>query len=302
MSRTTKPTGPALLAAALLTITAAWPALAERPIDETRKVDRDATITIDNLAGSVTVTGWNRGEVAVTGTLDDKAEELRITGGGKKLAIEVKYPEKVRNIKKGSRLEIKVPAGSTLEIETVSADIAVDGCKGAVHAEAVSGDVILRGEPATVSAETISGTLDLDVRTDRADLSCVSGEIVARGVRRELSCSVISGTIRIDAGEDLARLSGEAVSGDVSVEGRPADGARWNLSSHSGNVKLALSGKIDAEFRLKTFSGSIADAFGHQAERTSRFAPGKELSFTEGGGGARVEVDVFSGDIEVTRR
>jgi len=48
--------------------------LAQQRIDESREVDKDATISIETLAGEVTVTGWSKHEVRITGTLDKQAE------------------------------------------------------------------------------------------------------------------------------------------------------------------------------------------------------------------------------------
>ncbi len=296
---TTLPLVAILGLAVALCLALASPALAGQTIDESRKVNRDAVISIDNLAGSITVTGWNRGEVKIVGTLDDKAEELNITGDATQLAIKVRYPERTRSIKEGSRLEIQVPAGCRLEIASVSATIAVDRTEGALEAKTVSGDVVLRGKPASVRVESVSGEIDLDAQSDRASLASVSGDIKSTGVKRELSCRTVSGGIAVDAGKDLASLSCEVVSGSITVAGQLARKAEWDLSTHSGNVTIDLAGKVDARFRLKTFSGEIHDTFGHQASRTSKYAPGKELSFTEGGGDALVKVDVFSGDIRV---
>jgi DUF4097 and DUF4098 domain-containing protein YvlB len=285
-----------------LSLVAVLPVLGAQTVDETRRVDRDAAITIKTLAGSVTVTGWNRQEVKVTGTLDDQAEELVITGDSKQLSIEVKYPERVKNLKDGSHLTIQVPSQGSVDVGTVSATIAIDKVEGSLEARSVSGAVTLRGKPSAVRAETVSGKLDLDAATDRARLSCVSGTITVAGVRRDLSCRAVSGNIRIAAGKDLAALQCEVISGDITVAGQLPRKAEWDLSAHSGNVQVDLAGKVDARLRLKTFSGKIHDVFGHQAERTSRYAPGQQLSVTEGSGDALLTVDVFSGEIRVQKK
>jgi DUF4097 and DUF4098 domain-containing protein YvlB len=292
-------TGLALLALALVWV---LPAVAGSPIDETRQVDKDATISIENLAGEVIVKGWNRSEVQITGTLDDKAEELKITGGGDRLDIEVKYPDRVKNIDEGTRLEVMIPSGCDLEISVVSADIQVDAVRGDVEIESVSGEVMLRGEPADLEVETVSGNLDIDVVTDTADVACVSGDIEIKGVRKELECAVVSGNITVDAGKQMEALECETVSGDVTVRGTLPRKAEWSLAAHSGDILLELSGEVDAEFSIESFSGEIHDAFGHQAHRTSKYAPGSELEFTEGDGSATVEIEVFSGDVKIKQR
>ena len=276
--------------------------LAQQRIDESREVDKNATISIENIAGEVTVTGWNKHEVRITGTLDEKAEELEISGGGDHLDIEVKYPDRVKDIDEGSVLEIMVPFDCDIEVSCVAADISVSEVRGELDIETVSGEVTLRGKPSEVAVETISGSLDVDVTTDTASLSCISGDIDIKGVRRELECSVISGSIEVDAGKDMESLECETISGDVTVTGQLPRGAEWSLGAHSGDITLNLLGKVNATFQIETFSGEIHDVFGHKARRESKYAPGEELEFTEGDGSASVEIEAFSGDVRVLRR
>ena len=51
-------------------------AIAGSPINETRAVDADARIEVSNVRGSVTVSTWDRNEVAVTGTLGSGSASL----------------------------------------------------------------------------------------------------------------------------------------------------------------------------------------------------------------------------------
>jgi DUF4097 and DUF4098 domain-containing protein YvlB len=291
-----------VLLALATTLIWALPALAQQQIDESRKVDKDATITIEVLAGRVVVETWNKGEVQITGTLDPKARELKIEGGGNRLDIEVEYPERVRDIDEGSDLRIRVPEQADVEISTVSADVNVADVRGDVDIETVSGEVVVRGQPAELDVECVSGVLDIDVQTDTATLACVSGDLKVHGVRRELECSVVSGTIAVDAGKDMTSLECEAVSGDITLSGELPGKADWNLSAHSGNITVLLSGDVNAEFEVETFSGEINDIFGHQARRTSKYTPGSELEATVGDGSATVDIEAFSGEVTVRKK
>ena len=53
---------------------------------------------------------------------------------------------------------------------------------------------------------------------------------------------------------------------------------------------------------ISTFSGNIDSAFGGTVERTSRYAPGKRSEFSTGGGGARVSIESFSGNVELLKK
>ncbi|MEO7917155.1 MAG: hypothetical protein ABIR16_05880, partial [Dokdonella sp.] len=67
-------------------------AVAATPIDENRTVSPDARIEISNVKGSVTVRGWDRPEVTISGTLGDGSKGLTVDGGGDRLLIKVEPP------------------------------------------------------------------------------------------------------------------------------------------------------------------------------------------------------------------
>ena len=101
--------------AALALVTAlALPAglAAGTTVDQKHPAAPDGEVTIENMAGSIKVTGWDRAEVQVRGTIADSAE-LEITGSERKLHVEVS-PE--RNPMAKSDIEVMVPADSAPSI------------------------------------------------------------------------------------------------------------------------------------------------------------------------------------------
>lgn len=67
-------------------------------VDVTIRADSDALIEIENLSGSVKVTGWDQNEVKVTGTLGDDTEGLSTSGEGSHIVIEVEIPEDLTGV------------------------------------------------------------------------------------------------------------------------------------------------------------------------------------------------------------
>jgi hypothetical protein len=53
---------------------------------------------------------------------------------------------------------------------------------------------------------------------------------------------------------------------------------------------------------VSTFSGAITNDLGPAAEKSSRFTPEKELSFTTGTGGARITVETLSGAVGIHKK
>ncbi len=270
-------------------------------VDETREVDADAEIEINNLAGVIEVIGWDRDEVRVEGVLDDKAKKLVIDGDRGRLEIKVKYPRKIKGNLKGSELKIHVPRACDLQTESISADVDVRDVVGPVMIESVSGEISVAGAPATLKIEAVSGVIGLEAACDDIELEAVSGDIFIQRAGRRLTVSCVSGDAEIRA-ETLEDFEFNTVSGELDLTANPADGGRWNIDCHSGEVVLNLPADVDAEFDIDTFSGDIDDDFGHEAERTSKYAPGKELRFVQGDGGARINISVFSGQVEIKKR
>ena len=65
---------------AVLTTLALTPLVfAGQPIDERRSMAAGGSVSVENLAGEINVSVWDRDELHLTGTLDDKVEELEIT-------------------------------------------------------------------------------------------------------------------------------------------------------------------------------------------------------------------------------
>ncbi len=277
-------------------------ALAVQNVDESRPAAPDVRLEIEIISGSVDVTAWNREEVRVTGTLGDDVEELEFAGGRDSLSIEVDVPEGWgrRNREVDAHLEISVPEGARLSVETVSAAIAVSGLTGTASLDSVSGEVTLTGRPSRAEVETVSGAIRVSGGQTQVSAESVSGSVVLEGVAQSVDVATVSGRIEVNAGE-IERGQFESVAGSIHFRGGLAPGARLDAEIHSGNVVLALPGDVSATFEIETFGGSIENDFGPQPESTGGFMPGKRLEFATGSGDARVRVESFSGTVTLRR-
>lgn len=268
-------------------------------IDRRLTVPRDGTVVIDNLAGSVTVTGWDQAEVHVVGTLEEQVEEFIFETSGDRTRIKVVYPKRVERTE-GSFLEIHVPSASRVDVNTVSADIEITAVTGRVEPNTVSGDVTVEGRPAEINAETVSGNVVLEVECGRVYAQSVSGDVEVEGVRGDVEVETVSGEITV-TGDTFRRFDGNSVSGDITFRGALGDDGNFSFNAHSGDVIVILPDDVSAEFQVSTFSGDIDNDFGPTGRRTSEYAPGRELEFSTGGGDARVRINTFSGDVELHR-
>jgi len=253
-------------------------------------------VVISNISGEIKVAGWTGDGVNITGTLEDGVRELDISSGGNRLTIEV---ELERRSRRGSAyLTIKVPTNANLEIETVSANISVDGVAGELELESVSGHVEVSGEPRSLEAASVSGNVIAASTALSSDLESVSGNIIVRHATGRLDASVVSGDIEIEGGV-LESFDGESVSGSIFCAARPTDRGRFDMETMSGKIEMVVPQDISADFYIETYSGSIKNEIGPPPKRTDEYGPGKELRFTAGSGGARVSIESFSGSVKL---
>jgi DUF4097 and DUF4098 domain-containing protein YvlB len=268
-------------------------------VDETRKLKKDASLHVENIAGSIRIEAWNKAELQIDGELGEDVKKLEIRGGESKLYVEVRLPRDMKRKREGwANLTLKVPAGVRLKVDTVSADIDVSGVTGSIELASVSGDIGAEGGPAEAGIETVSGDQTLSLSCERLWAHSVSGRIVASGLKGEAEVETVSGQIRLEC-LGLKRLSVESVSGDARIKGELDEAPRLRLSNHSGDLTLRLPKGVDAEFAIATHSGDIDSELGPKARRSHRHGPGRELDFTEGKGRGRVIMETFSGDVEI---
>lgn len=270
-------------------------------VDRTIDAATDGDIEVSNISGSVTVEGWKRNEVEVTGTLGRNVEELLLERDGDDIRIKVKVP---RNSGRGidSELLIKVPQNSSLGIGTVSADIDVAGVRGEQSLHSVSGDVTTTSTGSDMKVESVSG--DVEVTGDRADgeikAGTVSGDITLTRISGEVKAEVVSGDVVVKDGS-FSRASLETVNGEIEFHAALKKGGRLDIDSVNGSVDVEFSGDVSAEFSVDSFNGRIRNCFGPKAERSSKYAPGVELEFTEGGGDGRVKISTLNGNIVICK-
>jgi hypothetical protein len=296
-----------LLALAGALATCGWPAgllAATRPVDEHRPAEAAGQVEIQNVAGDVQVLGWDKPEVAVTGTLGDDVERLEVTSAGSRTAVRVIGHEAhgLDGGRHGSRggeahLVVHVPARSSITATLVSADVHVTGVAGNQELHTVSGDVTSSAQH-EVRIHTVSGDVQLTAGPESrlVEIATVSGDLTVAGGAGELAINTVSGDGAITAGT-LTRAHVKTVSGDFSVTADLAADGRLEAESVSGDFRITFAGAIPpAVFDLQSFSGDLSTCFGRKAAREG-YGPGSRLSFQEGAGSARVRIDTKSGDV-----
>jgi len=276
------------------------------------RIGRDGRVSIANISGDITVTGGGGDEVtveAIKRTRGDRGQldRVRIEADNAAGRVDIKtvYPQ-MGNINVSVDFTVGVPAGVSLDVHSISGSVRVTGVRGSVRAETVSGGLTATDTPKLELAKTISGDVTLtNVQTD-GDVSAgtISGRVAVRGLRAHgLDFSSISGDLVI-ADAVCDRLGVKSVSGSVEYSGGITRTARYNLTSHSGSIRLTLANPSGFELNADSFSGSIRSDFavtlGGGDDR--RRGPRRSTHAVFGDGGATLTIRTFSGDIVIAKR
>ena len=261
----------------------------------------DGSVTVSNVAGSVEVAGWSRNQVAVSADLGSGVEELIVERDGDNVLIKVKVPKRnSRNI--SSDLVIQVPENSSIEVGAVSADIEIADVYGEQRLHVVSGDIVTEAYGEDVQAESVSGDIEID--GDRqmihSRLSSVSGDIETSQLSGDFEATSVSGDLVIADGS-FERVQANTVNGDIAFRGELEGDGRMDVETINGSVDIDFTGDVSARFDIETFNGGIRSCFGPDSQRTSKYTPGRELKFTEGGGTARVTIRTLNGSLTLCK-
>jgi DUF4097 and DUF4098 domain-containing protein YvlB len=262
--------------------------LAATDVNRSCDAAADCRVIVKNTAGSVQVRSWDQNRVELKGTLGEDVTGLEFTGGDKTVTMEVVVPHR-HGRRIASTLTVSVPAGASVEVEAVSADVKVTGVSGEVSAASVSGDVVVEkaanavrassvsgdvevsatgpsvtakttsgnvnvsGEIGAVQADSVSGSVDISGTAQSVSSETISGDVTLTGTVAEFKTKTVSGDVSADRTTEKAEAS--SVSGDIEVKAGPL--AAGAFSTESGDVEysgdLAESGRLRASAR----SGSI---------------------------------------------
>ena len=288
-----------VLICVLTTLAFPWLAHAATSVDEHRAANPQGAVEIDNVAGLIDVQGWDKSEVAVTGTIGKDVERVEVAGEGNRTSIRVVLPQGHHwGMRDGeAHLLIHVPTNSSVAASMVSSDLKVSAVHGGLELRTVSGNISGEGG-GDVRANAVSGDIHLTANAAKViEVKSISGNIVLTGGNAEVEATTVSGDAHLTLGT-VSRARFKTVSGDLSASLAAAADAQIEGESVSGDFKLDFASAPAADFDIQTRSGDIDNCFGPKPTE-SRHGPGARLMFKTGDSSARVRVSTLSGEVRL---
>lgn len=290
---------------------------------KTLRLGANGQLDLSNIAGDITITAGGGSDATIeivktarARTADEAREMLQLvqvdvaerSGRGE---VRARYPRGDerrgrRNINVSIDYTVTAPAGTAITAKSVSGEVSAKGIKGELSLESVSGDIRIESAARVARAKSVSGSVDIaDATLDGSlEASSVSGDVILRRVNaRRVDAESVSGSVEM-TDVRCSSVDASSVSGNMKYSGALAENGRYELASHSGEIRVIVDGSIGFELDASSFSGSVrsdlpitthGDEDGGRRRRRS-------LSGTFGNGSAVLDLSTFSGNIVIAKR
>src|SRR5215213_5265295 len=230
-------------------------------IDRSMPVDPAAIVTLCVASGTLRVRGWDKSEIHVR-SLDAAQIEFRRIDKVKDTSkpasrVDVMVLDKTSaanpklDCQALASVEMDVPAGATVQVQTRDGDITITGVAGA-YAGSQNGDIAIDHATKLVEAGSVGGSIFLKDSSGRVNLSSAGGvvEVVnVRGATDEDTFEVgtVSGDIQLSRVSN-PKVTAKTVNGTVTMTGPLAKSGWYGFTNMAGDVVLAMP--HDASFQL----------------------------------------------------
>jgi DUF4097 and DUF4098 domain-containing protein YvlB len=278
------------------------------------KLSPNGSVSVSNVSGDIIVTGASGNEVSIEavkrahrGQLGDV--NVDINEAPNRVDVQTNYVG--RNSDVSVDYTISVPSSASIYLHSVSGDVKVTGVQGLVRIEAVSGTITASGTPRLDRAKSVSGDVTLTDAGGEGDIQIgsISGTVHVKGLKSVgVEVSSVSGDVTV-TNAACERFDAKSVSGTLEYDGTVSRNGRYNLNSHSGDVRLILANPSGFELDASTFSGSIhpdipvtIGGANRSSDDRRHGMRGQHVQGTFGDGSAVITIRTFSGDITIQKR
>jgi len=160
-------------------------------------------------------------------------------------------------------------------IRTVSGDIEVRGVRGPLDTHSTSGDVSVRGAQDSLLVGTVSGQVNVSEAPRGLEVSTTTGDIVAHRVASRATIAASSGSVELGLSAPLARAQ---------------------VTTSSGDIRVALGTGVGGQVELRTSNGALETGAAIQVGTLTR----RVIIGRVGQGNAVIQLRSASGDIHLS--
>jgi len=243
-------------------------------------------LSVENMNGSVEITGWDKDTVEITGVkyaaTEDMLKAIRIDVQPSPDSVRIRTirPSATRG-NMGARYTIHVPRRTELERVTSS--------NGHVQTRDVEGPARIRTSNAAVRANNTKGILEIETSNGAIDVNDHAGAVTGRTSNGRIH-------VELENPEQGTPIRLESSNGGITLRMRALNGNNIRLSTSNASINLSLPDGAGAQLRANTSNGHIQSDLPVQGTMAKSHADGKI-----GSGGPYVELSTSNGSINLQR-
>jgi DUF4097 and DUF4098 domain-containing protein YvlB len=197
-----------VFAVLLATLVLASPSYAyKQDFDKTYPLEPGGSVELQNVNGSVELSGWDRNEVQVRAVKTARRNEadltrvtIEVAAKPSAVAVMTRYPQD-QGVEVAVDYAIRVPHGARLKlISTVNGAVRISGVENAGELRTVNGDIEVYDSAGPVTAHATNGNVHLELHrfndTGAASAETTNGSIVLAipfGTRADLEARSMNG-------------------------------------------------------------------------------------------------------------
>lgn len=250
-------------------------------------VGAGAAISITNQFGAVTLRPSSSGQVIVTATPASDKVEIDSNRSGDRVTVRTHFLQKASPEEGRVDYDIQVPPEASVSIRAATGPVKVEGVRGDVSVESDAAQVDVREvSNAHVHVRTVDGPVSLtNIRNGHVEITSVGGAVTLTNV---------SGTL----------VSANTTGGDIRYDGDLAIAGEYTLTTHTGNIDVALPDSASLDITARSVKGSVENDFPFQPLKHPTFSvtQGKSFAGMSSTGASAVRLRSFSGRIRVKKK
>ena len=229
--------------------------------------ERITEISVDWLAGDVTVTAAEGDEIVISEDYGGDREGLRLRWKVENGELIVKYAKPFRFGLKGTeskKLTLAIPAAmleavGDVEIEAVDGSITYNGNADGLSLEAVDGEIAVNGDIGELDVDGVNLQFTFRGAVRRADVECVDATVdMYLDMATELNFDLVDGDIAVYLSEEITGFSVEMDSLSKGVDAEGFDGLQELSREHArwgdGRLRILVDG-VDADVKIRKLTG-----------------------------------------------
>ncbi len=264
-------------------------------------------LELNNINGSVEITGWDRESIDVSGTkyASDQAAlgeiKVKVSATGNHASIVTDLPKTYWHGSRGVRFHVRVPRKIMLErAETTNGSVTVEDLEGGGRIRSTNGKLSLARLSGDYDVQTTNGSIQVDDCTGLEKAETTNGAIRGRIKQGTIQAQSTNGTLdlTVEKPTDSRPIRLSTTNGSLTLALSEFHGNPINAETSHGSVTLRLPNDTNANLDAETSMASISsDLSLSSVEERSKHALRGRL----GNGGPSISASTNMGSIRIQR-